>query len=339
MARFFDLPRELRDMIYREVLMSPAPRPSLHDIQSASHWQPIHQTHRATPGFRCSISSREIPGTCASILACNRQINEEMTLIVAKERRRQQLAARLDCAVKGDSHYFTWLAIPFVRPEKSNAAGQQEGDNQESWISKAITTWIIRSLGFRQTLDENLTGPFSTSLDRSYSSIERLWVDVRPSSESGASNAVEAEIPRRDMTSWAICAALKHIFDNGPDRMHKNRRLKYIDEVIINILPQEPVASANTPRSEGDEEDTLLVPEVQPTNPTELLRDELVNVWDKIWSATDANTSEFKARLYRPLLEKIKRVRICVGGVTFRTRGLAIELERGRAEMRRIQMR
>jgi hypothetical protein len=39
------------------------------------------------------------------------------------------------------------------------------------------------------------------------------------------------------------------------------------------------------------------------------------------------------------LLEKINKVRICVNGKTFKTRELAVELERGRAEMRRIQRR
>ena len=72
----------------------------------------------------------------------------------------------------------------------------------------------------------------------------------------------------------------------------------------------------------------------KPESPIVIISHELV-----IWTANDFNTVDYQARYYRMLLEKINRVRVCVDGKTFKTRELAVELERGRAEMRRIERR
>ncbi|USP73468.1 hypothetical protein yc1106_00742 [Curvularia clavata] len=333
MMQFLELPRELRDMIYKEILMPSERLPSRQDTQSASKWYLISQPHQTIAGSRIFISSREVPSTCANILASNRQINEEMTQIVERARETGQLATRMDCFVQSNAHYFTWLALPCVKPTKPGALEQQE-EGKQSWMSMIIDSWSwIASVfsGTAYTAKGNSRGKlFSTSLDPSYATIERLWMDIR-SCESSASHVEESQ------TSWAVCAALKHLFDNGPDMTRRNRRVDCVDEVILNIVPLPDGASSSYPGHESDE-DTLFVPESHETA-TNLLRNELVEVWDKIWSSTDANGNDIKAMLYRTLLGKIKRVRICVDGVTFRTRGLAVELERGRAEMRRIQMR
>jgi hypothetical protein len=39
------------------------------------------------------------------------------------------------------------------------------------------------------------------------------------------------------------------------------------------------------------------------------------------------------------LLQRIERVRVCIDGVLVRERGLRVELERGRREMKRLVLR
>lgn len=333
MMQFLELPRELRDMIYREILTPSERLPSRQDTQSASNWYLISQPHQTIAGSRIFMSSREVPSTCASMLASNRQINEEMMQIIKRARETGQLATRVDCLVHNNAHYLTWLALPCVKPTKRAALEQQE-ESKQSWMSMIIGGWSWTASVFGATAN-NAVGKLGgqlvpTSLNPSHATIERLWMDVR-SFGSSAPNVEEPE------TSWAICAALKHLFDNGPDQTRRNRRVDCVDELILNIIPPPDGASSNYPGHESDE-DTLFIPESHETATT-LLRNELVEVWDKIWSSTDANGNDIKAMRYRTLLGKIQRVRICVDGVTFRTRGLAVELERGRAEMRRIQMR
>jgi hypothetical protein len=328
MMQFLELPRELRDMIYTEMLMPTEPLPSARDTESASNWYLVRQSHEAASDSQCFISSREIPGTCASILASNRQINEEMMQIADRVQETGQLATRIDCLVRNNAHYFTWLAVPFVKLTRGRALEQQE-ESKQSWTSRAIEgwSWVVSFFSVRD--ENNINGRKDGRIDRSYSTIERLWMDIRPFESTGSTGAGSAT-SRGDGTCWAICAALKHMFDNGPDVVRRNRRVDCVDEVVLNVVPHRQAAC----ESDGD---TLFIPESSHERATEVLRNDLVDVWDKIWSATDGR--DIRARLYRTLLEKIRRVRICVDGVTFRTRGLAVELERGRAEMRRIQMR
>ena len=115
--------------------------------------------------------------------------------------------------------------------------------------------------------------------------------------------------------------------------------MTFIDEVVLNLLPQgllRDTSEASSPDGgNGMDYDLYFRPE----SPIVIISHELVNVWNKIWTANDFNTVDYQARYYRMLLEKINKVRICVNGKTFKTRELAVELERGRAEMRRIQRR
>ncbi|EUC30550.1 hypothetical protein COCCADRAFT_103646 [Bipolaris zeicola 26-R-13] len=347
--QFLELPRELRDMIYTEMLMPTEPLPSGQDTQTAANWYLVRQAHQpSADSSRCFLSSRAMPSTCASVLASNRQIHQEMMQIAGKARQAGQLATRLDCLVQSNAHYFTWLAVPFVRPADGSARRIEE-ERGQSWTSKIMEGWSWMVSFFNAWMESDVKrGSSSTrlfSFTRSYADIERLWVDVRPVgstiSNGSGSAAAAAAATHGEMTSWAICAALKHMFDNGPDKMRSNRRIDCVDEVILNVVPRARTALGSQWGDESDG-DTLVIADSSSSSPsdeaeTERLRNELVDVWDKIWGATDGR--DMRARLYRTLLERIKRVRICVDGVTFRTRGLAVELERGRAEMRRIQMR
>jgi hypothetical protein len=61
---------------------------------------------------------------------------------------------------------------------------------------------------------------------------------------------------------------------------------------------------------------------------------ELVDVWNNLWSGDG-----FSSRQFSKLLERIKRVQVCIDGVLVGERALRLELERGQAERRRIAQR
>lgn len=319
------------------MLMPAGPLPSVRDTQLASKWHPICQS-QAVPEFRCFMASQQMPSTCASFLACNRQINEEMTQMMGRGQKAGRLAARVDCAVKDDAHYFTVVAVPFVKLAKESPPEHRQAKDEETWARKIFGDWIgsLFDIGLEEMKRMAVNKLFWTRINPTYSTVERLWMDIRPLERTGA-NIAGSQTTYNEMTCWAICAALKHMFDNGPDAMHSHHRISSVDEVILNVVAHTHDAWARS-QGDGSAEDTIIVSQNE-QRAAELLRNELVDVWDKIWSATGRNRSDLKARLYRTLLERIKRVRICVNGETFRTRGLSVELERGRAEMRRYQMR
>jgi hypothetical protein len=235
-----------------------------------------------------------------------------MVQAIERAQHKGLLAARIDCIAKDEMHYFTWLAIPLVNTTTS------EQESGKSIMSKVIPSWATKVL--TATANTSPTHHRATT-------IEQLWIDIRLF-EPSSTTATAFEAPR-DRTSWAICAALKHVFEHDPDiipiRDCKNHIT--IDEVILNVLPQ------FTAHTQYDDGESLFIPETT-SSPTEDLLHELVNVWNKLWVG-----DEFKARYYRTLLRKIKKVRICLDGETFRVRELAAELERGQAERRRIDMR
>ncbi|EDU44309.1 hypothetical protein A1F94_002489 [Pyrenophora tritici-repentis] len=332
MPQLFDLPRELRDLIYEEILASSAPLPTLKDTRYPFNWCPLKQPPRGLTDYDCVISFQEAPPTCASFLACNRQINVEMMHAIKREKQKGQMCALMDCVVNDQMHHFTWLAVPLVKTEKKDASKPMAC--KDTPMSKVISSWATRLFhaGTSHILGNNIFPAYSLHFT---TVIERLRIDIRLFDSSPPISTLSDS--HRNSTAWAICAALSHIFDNGPD-LHTARRVDFIGEVVLNLVPQANVSNASPPQSPDNANDSLFVPETEAT-PTELIRNELVEVWNRIWAADDFPTSELRARYYRFLLEKINRVRICVNGKTFRTRELAAELERGRAEMRRIQMR
>jgi hypothetical protein len=313
MPQFFDLPRELRDMIYTEVITSQLPTPKLSSTQYASSWCRPWEPKSGLGNNGCAFSSRRAPNTCANFLACNRQINEEMTFALARARRKGNLAARMDCIAKDEMHWFTWLSIPLVRTTPTPSSSPSSKILPEHIAPRFLGRYL--PLAFRARL--------------STTTIEQLQIDIRLFE---CAEKREVESPR-DRISWAICAALKHVFEHDADIIPTRDCTNYvcIGEVILNILPQ-PQASSSTSSTSTSK----LNPEQQQKQElsTEAVARDLVNVWNTLWSG-----DEFKARYYHCLLERIGRVRVMIQGKTWRVREVGVELERGKRERRRIEMR
>jgi hypothetical protein len=319
MSQFLNLPRELRDMAYAEILTSRRPLSTLEDTKSTFWYRP-----RTGLGF----SLEKAPSTCANFLACNRQIYAEMTQAIERARHKGQLAARIDCIAKDKMHYFTWLAIPLVR---TTASEQGSGKSTLSGVMPNWATKVLAATG-------HVLG--STTANPTYhraTTIEQLWIDIRLF-EPSSTTVADHESPR-DRLSWAVCAALKHILEHNASTKPTRdcRNTTSIDEVILNVVPQFEARAASALSDDGE---SLFSSESR-SSPTEELLHDLVNVWNKLWAGVVYTRvgDEYQSRHYRTLLEKIKRVRICLDGETFRVRELAVELERGQAERRRIDMR
>lgn len=328
MVQLLDLPRELRDAIYTELLLSCRPRPSLEDTRSDTGWCRI-QEPESPFSLGCLIASQRRPPTCASFLACNRQVNEEMMQIIQRTKRKGLLAACMDCFEVSGTYHFTWLSAPLVTTKRNDLRREQDDGNAS--FTNVLSSWASFLLA---PITSHLTGLGSrVPVSKAYTTtIERLWVDIRISEPN-----VTAELAPYNRTAWEVCAALRHIFEHGPDPISRNRKIASIDEVVLNVLPQG--TRHGTPLMYRSRSlSTTLIQEF-PKNWTDVIRDQLVNIWAKLWAANDFNTVDYQARYYRMLLEKINKVRVCVDGKTFKTRELAIELERGRAEMRRIARR
>ncbi|RYN60062.1 hypothetical protein AA0114_g1216 [Alternaria tenuissima] len=329
MVRFLDLPRELRDAIYTELLLSCRPSPSLKNTQSATGWCRVREPEGPWENG-CLIASQSTPPTCASFLACNRQINEELMQIIARANRKWGLAACMDCVEIDGTHYFTWLSLPLVRTKK-NKSPRNGDEDRHVWLSGFLSSWASLFLGggtYHHVVGNVAKTPAYTT------SIEQLRIDIRlftPAKTGG--------LPPHDQTAWEICAVLKHIFEQGPDPIHRSRKVAFIDEVVLNLLPACLLGNTSQTSSPDGSNDMDHDIYFKPESPIVIISHELVNIWQKIWTANDFNTVDYQARYYRMLLEKINRVRVCVDGKTFKTRELAVELERGRAEMRRIERR
>jgi hypothetical protein len=319
----------LRDAIYTELLLSSRPRPSLKDTQSATGWCRIREPEGPWENG-CLIASQGTPPTCASFLACNRQINEEMMQIIERANWKKQLAACMDCVEIDGTYYFTWLSMPLVRTKK-NELPRKRDESKHVWLSGVLSSWTSLFLGpatYHHVVGNVVKAPAYTT------SIEQLWMDIRlftPAETDGL-------LPH-DQTAWEICAVLKHILEQGPDPRHRSRKVSFIDEVVLNLLPIRLSRNTSQASSHDDSNDMDYDLYSKLESPIVIMSHELANIWNKIWTANDFNTVDYQARYYRMLLEKINRVRICIDGKTFKTRELAAELERGRAEMRRIERR
>ena len=235
---------------------------------------------------------------------------------IARLKRRGRLVARMDCLVRGEMHWCSWLGIPLVRTQEIPGMPRM-------WDLKYVPAWV-----------GNLVST-SPSKPRNKTMIDTLWIDIRLfPDEPGKRRGVESP---RDRTSWAVCAALKHVFEHDPEIVPVRSCMNVVEvgEVVLNVLPHisaplQPQPAMTGTSGEGENSANTKADQVDP----EAVAKELVDVWNKLWSG-----EEFKARYYRTLLEKIEKVRVCVDGETRRVRGLRGELERGRGERRRIDMR
>ncbi|KAF2789028.1 hypothetical protein K505DRAFT_328521 [Melanomma pulvis-pyrius CBS 109.77] len=312
MAQFLDLPRELRDMIYLEVITAERPMPTLGGAQWLFRFRRVFEPQSSLRGeYGCAYSLEKPPGTCANLLQCNRQIFAEMTETIWRARKKGRASVKLDCIAEDESfHYFTWLRIPLVETSTTANAGK----------SRIMPAWAD---GMLRRYSGCLACQRSTTL------ITQLWVDVRLVGDRSGKFFRNGSAP--DRTSWAICAALKRIFEKGPDFASlKDAGMETtIDELVLNV-----VTPPNVPKEKYLAEDyDVAGPMDGLVHPRTVAR-ELVNVWQKIWSGDD-----FKGVFYQMLLERIKRVRVCVDGQTWKTRELRLELERGQQERNRIAQR
>ena len=164
--------------------------------------------------------------------------------------------------------------------------------------------------------------------------LESLCIDIRIYGNRTAKWSSNQCPPER--TSWAICAALKRLFDgdtlmrpinasSAPGPLSTNIT---IDELILNVVSPRTSKSVWLPADYPSDVATYGV--VHPRT----VAKELLDMWNIIWTGED-----FKGSYYHVLLQRIKRVKISVDGETWRVRDLGMELERGQAESRRLAMR
>jgi hypothetical protein len=164
--------------------------------------------------------------------------------------------------------------------------------------------------------------------------LENLWIDIRIFGNRTAKWHSNQCPP--DRTSWAVCAALKRLFNgdslmrpiNASSTTSPSSNNIIIDELVLNVVS--PNTSANLWLPEDYPLDVATYGVVHPRT----VAKELLDMWNTIWTGED-----FKGAHYHVLLERIKRVKVCVDGTTWRVRELKMELERGQAERRRIAMR
>ncbi|KAF2714199.1 hypothetical protein K504DRAFT_462627 [Pleomassaria siparia CBS 279.74] len=312
MARFFDLPRELRDMVYHELITGESPIPTLGGDQWRFRFRRVVEPQSSKTGeYGCAYSTNRRPRTCANMLQCNRQVFAEMTEAIWRARRKDLIKVKLDCIAEDESfHYFTWLSIPLVATAKNVEVGK----------SRMMPAWA-----------DGMIRRYTGSLfQRSTTRINQLWIDVRlVGDRSGklCSNNGSSS----DRTSWAICAALKHILEKGPDlcNMKDTANETTMDELVLNVVSQAKVAEERYLP-----EDYPLMGLMEGSVHPKTVARELVNVWQKIWASSD-----FKSVYYHILLERIKRVRVCIDGETWSRRELRTELDKGQLEQQRIAAR
>lgn len=309
---FLDLPRELRDMIYHEVIMTERPTPTLEGAQWLFGYRRMFEPQNSQHGeYGCAYSLEQPPPTCANLLQCNRQIFTEMTISIWRARKKGLVSLKLDCIAEDESfHYFTWLRIPLV--ETRPAVHVEKSRTMPAWAN-----------GMLRRYSGCITSPRSTT------TIHQLWVNVRLLGDR--SNKYFKDGSALDRTSWAVCAALKRILEKGADiaNVKNSGHETTMDELVLNV-----VTPPNYPKDKFLAEDYdrlgLMAGMVHPKT----VARELVDMWQKIWSGETS-----KGVFYQMLLERIKKVRVCINGDEYRVRELRLELERGQKERERIAAR
>ncbi|KAF1976251.1 hypothetical protein BU23DRAFT_456308 [Bimuria novae-zelandiae CBS 107.79] len=325
MPTFFDLPRELRDLLYEEVLLWQRPRPELAGEKFMVYdrnrrFKKVYEPQSSLRGeFGCAYALEHPPSTCASFLACNRQIYAEMKETMQRLGKKGLVNVRLDCIAEDESfHYFTWLGVPLVRTTMS---GRQR-DSKNGYFPEWIEDWVRYLSCPLRLLNPSLSAVDCIARHSFTTQIARLWIDIRIVGDR--SNKWRRNSSPPDRTGWAICAALKRLFDKGPylpaERDQPSTMILTVEELVLNVVPPPPTPALYSPTGVAQ--------------PKLTVAKELVNVWSKIWAG-----DEFKGIFYAGLLERIGWLRVCVGGEMFRVRELSGVLERGQKERRRIAER
>ncbi|KAI9723346.1 MAG: hypothetical protein M1812_001230 [Candelaria pacifica] len=114
MTTLLTIPQELRDEIYTLVLSATLPLPSAASF--ATPREVYEQNFRQIRGGSCNrytLLSLLINST--ALLLINRQINNEVSSLISREKKAQKLVYLLDCVILNEKCiYPTWLSIPFL---------------------------------------------------------------------------------------------------------------------------------------------------------------------------------------------------------------------------------
>ena len=151
--------------------------------------------------------------------------------------------------------------------------------------------------------------------------IQRLWIDVRAEGRKRGTSV----IPSFVTPSRALCITLTDIVEKGPDFKtwwaFGPAVETSIDELVLNVVTSSDVSKEedHAGANEGD--------------CSRAVASDLVNMWNQLWTASPGT------QLWQVLLERVKRVRVCIDGETWKVREIRLELERGQAERRRIAAR
>lgn len=305
-------------MIYMAIITWERPQPTLHDAKSefSIYHRQILANRSPTIDMGCVFPNKGAPHTCANVLGVNRQVNHELTEMMEHAGKKNLLFARIDCiAGQGHKNLFTWLSLPLVRTKRTNL------------LPRAQNTWSpnisFPGLG-------RLFAPRPPAVIRRTTTIEQLRVDVRFVEDNSLSQSMRERASA--ITKWAICEALRRILDRNSGYLSPSPPdLLTIDTLILNIA--EPFPSSTLPRRSHRQPHTISTSPTTAEYRRQLTQD-LTDVWNDLWSS-----EAMRIKPYRVLLERIRRVKICVDGKLLRERELRLELERGRQERRRIAAR
>jgi hypothetical protein len=302
-------------MVYMAIITWERPRPTLEDIASTWGW---HETG-LPPDASCHFSLLKPPSTCANVLAASRQINDELRQSIRCARKARILLARMDCIVKNErSHWFTWLSIPVAHsttlvPNHKAVRG---------WVPNVpIVGRLLAAPQHQQPIDDAATR------------IERLQIDIRMFDKA----LNETGTTRYQATSWAVCAALNRVCQHGKELLPTPQwpDCVVVDTLILNVVPRDGPANESPVRKDSASAAQVdSVGQSQDADNARIVARELVDVWNKLWSGDG-----LESRHYSKLLQRIKRVQVCVDGALVSERELRLEWERGQAEKRRIDQR
>ncbi|KAH8698226.1 hypothetical protein GQ44DRAFT_718264 [Phaeosphaeriaceae sp. PMI808] len=116
MPIFFDFPRELRDAIYKVILLTPLSSPSSPEEcrTSRSYYSIGHPNDSANIGYECV--GYVLPRvSCSALLLVNHQIHFEVREILDGLIARKELVYKLDCMIENMGRlYATPLLIPVI---------------------------------------------------------------------------------------------------------------------------------------------------------------------------------------------------------------------------------
>lgn len=321
MPGLLDLPRELRDMVYLAILTNeermPDPRALLHTLAG---WKPEREKKPYT------WNPAPLPTTCANFLVSSRQIYEEMSDAISLATKQELTSAKLDCVVlRKKTHHFTWVRIPFVKTMQL-----EKSEEVRSWIKTMVSRWRIWN--WNTPYAYHGAANQGSSRFRTETQIHQLWMDIRLFDRNPIWSP---STPYLYPTPWAICDALKHILTAGPDFSPTSSPYTTtstsIDELVLNVSKW---THAPTTRATTQTSSTTSDPPYGVWNAmhARTVADQLVDMWNSIW----AGHGDGK---YLVLLERVKKVRVCVEGETVKVREIRGELERGRAERKRSEAR